>query len=278
MTVATKYKWERVNKQHPCTVCGRHDYDTYCVELNYACCMRPEAERGAIKRAANGGWLHKLTDAPAKYVVPAKVEKPVSIDAPSIWVDCKMRTGEAHLKRLAERLGVSSESVRSIGAVWIPEKNAYGFPMSDARGTIIGIRIRHLDGDKWSWPGSRAGIFVHEGHYGTTLWIVEGATSLSAMLSLGIPNTIGRASCLGQEDIVNEFIKLNRVREVVIVSDDDPHEAGLRGAEKLQKTLKVRSVIVFCCGWKDPRELLLNKGTKEMLESNVAAMIWRQVK
>ena len=240
--------------------------------------MRPEAERGAIKRAANGGWLHKLTDAPAKYVVPAKVEKPVSIDATALHARWLAKTSQEHIDALAVNLGVTVGSLEALGTVWIAEKQCFGFPMRDSRGKIIGIRCRNMASDKWSISGSKSGIFIPQVVKLNTLFVVEGPTSLAAMLSLQIPNTIGRASCLGQESIVNEFIKLNRVREVILVSDDDPHEAGLRGAEKLQETLKVRSVIVMCCGHKDPRALLLANGTKQMLESNVAAMIWRQVK
>ena len=145
-------------------------------------------------------------------------------------------------------------------------------------GRIIGLRIRNSEADKWSWPASKAGIFTTGPHDAKQpLYVCEGPTSLAAMHTMKF-NALGRPSCAGQEDIVNEFIKLNRVREVVICADDDPHEAGMRGAEKLQETLKVRSVIITCCGHKDPRAFLQAGGTREVLENVVRSQIWKQPK
>ncbi len=233
--------------------------------------MRVESDRPL----RNGGYLHKLTDAPVRYDVP-KPAKPVTIDAVKIWRDLNAATKEGDLSRLAFLLGVTLQSLKLIGTVWIASKHAWGFPMRRADGRTIGLRIRNEAADKWSWPGSKAGIFTTGGHDAKQpLYVVEGPTSLAAMDTMQF-SAIGRPSCAGQEDIVNEYIKLNRVREVILVADDDPHESGMKGMEKLQETLKVRSVIITCCGFKDAREGLKAGVTKQVLESIVASQIWHQ--
>jgi hypothetical protein len=281
-----RYKWERVNKRHPCTVCGRTDYDTYCVALNFACCMRPEAEKGAIKRAGNGGWLHKLSDEPAKYVPTEKPEKPVTIDAQAIWDNYRGHTSVSTRTTLAELLGVDPMALVDLGCVNAWDHLAWAFPMRDARASIIGFRLRNAEGDKWSVKGSKAGLFIPKSLYdpeiralppiagGKTLFCVEGPTSCAAMLTMGL-QAIGRPSCLGQESMVNEFIKIRGFREVILVADADPHDAGQRGAEKLQATLRVPSVLIMppC---KDARELLKRAGPDAagILQSIVRSQVW----
>lgn len=269
MTV--KSQWTRVTKKEPCVVCSKCDWCTYS-DIG-SCCMRVESK----VPMKNGGYLHRSNDAktPIKPVARAVTGKPVTIDAVKIWRDLKADTQPCDVERLATLLKVGALNLERVGTVWIATKNAWGFPMRLGDGRIVGFRIRNAAADKWSWPGSKAGIFT-AGPLNPMemLYVVEGPTSLAAILTLGL-SAIGRPSCAGQEDIVNEYIKLNRVRRIVIIADNDPHDAGLKGAGKLQETLHVPSVLMML-PQKDVRAFLIAGGTKQDLENVVRSQIWTQ--
>ena len=102
------------------------------------------------------------------------------------------------------------------------------------------------------------------------LYITEGPTDLAALLSIGLDG-IARASCIGQEDVINQFIRLNHVQRVCIASDaDDP---GQRGADKLQASLKVPSII-FTAPAKDMREAVRNGMTADMVHALTNDTLW----
>ena len=57
--------WKRVSRDEHCPICGKPDWCTVTADGMIACCMRVEAE----KQAANGGWIHSLSDTPSPFVV-----------------------------------------------------------------------------------------------------------------------------------------------------------------------------------------------------------------
>jgi len=207
---------------------------------------------------------------------PAVRYKPVptvTINAAAIWRGWRERTLGMHVQVLAVKLGVSVASLDLLGCCRANEYQAYAFPMRRAGGKIVGLRLRNLAGDQWAVKGSHAGLAIPDLADFLTidpLYVCEGFSDVAAMLTLRLP-AIGRPSCLGCEDMVADFVKLNKVRRVVVVADSDP--PGQRGADKLQQALPVLSTIFTPCR-KDIRDFLLAGGTAKMIENAVRDLLF----
>lgn len=262
-------RWYRVNKKNPCRVCGRIDWCGYSEDA--AICMRRESDTPT----RNGGWLHKSNDSiryvPSPPIKQAIEDKP--IDATGIWFRWSTETIHEKLDQLGEMLGVDTDALKSIGCAWASTHNAWAFPMKDAGGRVIGIRLRNNDGQKWAVKGSHQGLFLPTDYPFTfegTIWIVEGPTDLAAALTLGL-YAIGRAACLGQEQMILDYVRTSKARRVVIVTDND--DPGLRGAAKLQAMLPVLNCI-YVPPVKDVREFLSLGGDRRMIESSIKDLVW----
>lgn len=220
-----------------------------------------------------GGWIHKMSDDLPKYIAPLKVEPEVVIDAGAMWKEWSLSTTSDRLKTFAHKLGVETLALSFLGCVWAPPHHAWAFPMRDPHKRIVGIRLRSESGDKWAVKGSRVGCFyTSKLSINKVLYVLEGPTDTAAALTLGL-TAIGRPSCLGCESQVNDYVRLNKIVEVVIVADNDA--PGLRGAEKLQASLRVPS-----CLWippvKDLREFAASGGDAVMIQSMIKNLIWTQ--
>lgn len=261
--------WMKVNKNAPCQRCKKPDWCTYSQDS--ICCMRVQSD----KPSKNGGWMHNRDDSHDEYLPSIKPEPQVTIDAHAMWKEWLPFTENSRLKGFANKLGVEPLALKYLGCVWAAPYNAWAFPMRDARGRIVGIRLRSEDGDKWAVKGSRAGCFFTTKLYmKETLFIVEGPTDCAAAMSMEL-TVIGRPSCLGCEIQIYEYIRLNKVREAVIVADNDA--PGLRGAEKLQASMKVPS-----CIWippsKDIREFYSLGGDVQTIEAMIRNLVWHTLK
>lgn len=262
-------QWLRVNKKHPCKVCGRQDWCTYTD--SGSCCMRVKSE----VPMRNGGWLHRL-DNPIPYFQPIrKAIEDRSIDASGIFRTWANNTDTQKLNEFGVSLGVDTDALMSIGCAWATPYSAWAFPMKQADGRVIGIRLRNEAGDKWAVKGSKSGLFVPETYpidFDGTLWLTEGPTDLAAALSLGL-FSIGRPACLGQESLILNYLRLINARRLVIITDND--EPGIRGAEKLQSQLPILS-----CVWpppcKDIREYLCLGGNRTMIEASIKDLVWQK--
>ena len=128
-------------------------------------------------------------------------------------------------------LGVDTDCLKAIGCAW-SSLNAWAFPMRDQNENVIGIRLRNDQGDKWAVKGSKSGLFI-PGEYSWfpdgICYLVEGPTDLAAAMTIGL-RAFGRAACLGQETMILDYIRRNRIERLVIVTDND--DPGIRGAEK----------------------------------------------
>lgn len=105
-----------------------------------------------------------------------------------------------------------------------------------------------------------------------TLYLVEGPTDLAAAMTLGL-FAIGRPSCIGNEQMIIEYVKRINARRMVIICDND--DPGLRGAAKLQGMLPVLSCI-YVPPTKDIREFLNRGGDRRMIESSIRDLVWTQ--
>jgi DNA primase len=143
---------------------------------------------------------------------------------------------------LALALGVSAESLRRLSVGWSPKHRAWSFPMSNAAGDVLGIRLRLPGGRKLSVKGGKEGLFLPEGiDAGGPLLVCEGPTDTAALLDLGF-NVVGRPSCTGGVKLLVELVRKHRPEGVVIVADADA--PGQRGAERLAAVLLAYSASV----------------------------------
>lgn len=255
--------WIRVTRADPCPIC--HKPDWCCVGTQFVNCMRIESS----KRCINGGFLHSLGDQTKLRPLPPKADKAPTIDAAAI-----MRTfpsAPCFIERLATGLGVNMTALLALGCAWAAPHNAYAFPMKAATGETIGIRLRDMNGAKWAVKGSRAGLFYAEGESRTVL-VLEGPTDTAAAMTIGL-SAIGRPSCIGGEALVVQLLRRKKAARAVIVSDND--SPGYQGAERLQSTLPVPSVILVPPA-KDLRASVKAGLTAQLIESLTSSLIWTQ--
>ncbi|WP_372721562.1 toprim domain-containing protein [Novipirellula sp.] len=222
-------------------------------------------------------WLaewHGLAGKPSKRLEPRPVVGSIRLDrVPSPTPDafnelatrCHSKMKPAWFVRLADRLNLPAETLAQLRVGWYAEKNATTWPMVDAKGLVIGIRLRCLETNrKWSVRGGRAGLFVPVGlpKCPDRLFVCEGPTDTAAVLSMGLP-VIGRASCTGSVVMECETVRRFKPCECVVIADRD--DAGRRGAESLAVGLLTccRSVRVIVPPepWGDVREWIARGGT-----------------
>lgn len=261
-----KYQWFRVTKKRRCEICEKPDYCTYCPELKMVLCMRIESDRPSKNQL--GGWLHKTEDdwtpPPPRREVYRK-----PLNTMGMWAKWERDTDHFHLDGFAMSLGVTTESLRSIGTAWADR--AWGFQMKDENEKVIGIRLRSETGQKWAVKGSRSGLFIPTGNADQTMMIMEGPTDTAAALSLGV-FAIGRPSCQGCEEMTNAFVWNKRIKRVIICADNDG--PGMRGAVKLQSTLTVSNCL-FVPPAKDLRAFIGLGGDADTLQSMLRDLVWK---
>lgn len=224
-------------------------------------------------------WFDDANDRPAMSYRRIEVAPRPTIDAEKVMFDIydsKEHTCEA-VKDLAVTLGVTYEALSLLACGYSGEHKAFAFPMWDGSGRIIGIRLRDSNGRKWAVTGSRQGIFSTP-RFGdpkhNTVFIAEGPTDTAAVLSMGLP-AIGRPSCNACIAYTLAQIARDEFRRAVIITDND--DPGIKGAMALQAELNIPSCILVPPA-KDIREFYTAGGTRELLESIVNQLTWKQPK
>ncbi len=257
--------WTRVTKKDPCPVCKKDSW--CCVGQYWVNCMRVPGTRAA----ANGGYLHPIGEfkPQAEKLVQFSARKP-SINATALVREWKKACPTRDITILA--LCLSAWSLRELGVCWAPPHSAWAFPMTDAYGSTVGIRLRGDDGRKWAVRGSRQGMFMGRGGAQETVWVTEGPTDAAAGLELGL-FTIGRPSCRGCINDICTAIRRADSRRAVILSDND--SPGHDGALQLADSLHIPSAVV-CCPAKDLRRFVTQGGTSVMLEALLTGQTWKQ--
>lgn len=259
-------KMERVTKENLCPVCQKADWCLVAADGSAAICQR--VEQGSIKRCGEAGWLHIFSDAgrsrsgwPTRSIA---IPQPPAKEFPSLAKRYQGLLKEEQLAGLANNLGVSAVSLKRLGVGW--DYSGFSFPMSDASGRIIGIRIRYPSGIKAAERGSKQGLFIPNELPAEGLMLVcEGPTDAAAALDLGFA-AAGRPSCNGS---VRMLATLAKGRDVVIVGDSDT--PGRKGAEALASELVLRCPTVRIIfppkGIKDLRQWKANGLKREQLLS-----------
>ena len=250
--------WQRVTRRRLCPVCGKPDWCMYSGDLDAptaAICARVESP----KRCGEAGWLHKLRDDPLRPATRTRrLAVPTKPPAETLIVDFGGFARQYHLaavpdvlRRFGEELGVSALSLRRLVVGWSARHGGWSFPMSDAAGNVVGIRLRLPNGRKLAVKGGREGVFLPEGltsphpnplpkGEGTkgeiplakgegTGWLLvcEGPTDTAALLDLGF-SAVGRPSCTGGTRHLVSLLRRLAVPEVVIVADGDAPDSAER--------------------------------------------------
>lgn len=170
-------------------------------------------------------------------VPPLPVQEECTIDWESGVLKCEQAMAPHQWEFMVKDLQLPQDSLRAFRMGWSQLKGAYTFPMHDANGKVIGVRLRYPNGRKLSVKGSRSGLFLHDADCSHGLLLVaEGPTDAAALHSLGY-NVVGRPSCNGGTKYLYDFV--NWRHQVVLIPDKD--KPGIDGAESVVKTLKVKT-------------------------------------
>jgi phage/plasmid primase-like uncharacterized protein len=174
------------------------------------------------------------------------------------------------LATCAAWLGLPADPLRRLGVGWSPSHQATTWPMRDAYGNVIGIRLRcPKTARKWALPGSSAGLIFDVDAVMESLdrlWVVEGPTDAAALLSIGL-DAVGVPSAGGSADLLVALARRVRPREIVIVADGD--EAGQRGALRLRDALLIVAPVRMVSppvGIKDPRAWVCSGADRASIE------------
>lgn len=189
-------------------------------------CMRIESDK-----PSNGGWIHRLNGS-ATLPLKRKSKTKATVDLEKLALQYQRAVEPDELDKFAASLGVDVDALRRL-SVGIEVCGNWTFPMREADGSIIGIRIRSITGaNKWSVKGGRNGLFLPlELSATATLFIAEGPTDCAALLTVAL-DAIARPDCTGGVSLLREYCKR---RDVVLAADAD--EQGRKGAESLARKL-----------------------------------------
>jgi len=262
----------RVDRANKCPIC---DHDTWCLlGRSVVICMRVVSDKPKPFKGGETGYIHQYPDGKVFRPAPVKREKIPVINTRKVLADWARAYPNNRLSVLAHHLGVSIRSLEELECqVAGGYINTWAFPMKDGYGNYIGIRVRNLSGNKWAVTGSQAGIFVPIVKPQPRMLVVEGPTDTAAGLTLGF-YTVGRPSCSGGVPHIVDHVRKQRIREVVVVSDNDG--PGIKGATDLQQWLPVPSCVLLL-PTKDLREFR-RFGDKSTIDSMIKELVWTQPK
>lgn len=260
--------WLRVSRDRPCPICGKTDWCLVAADGTAAICPRTESPN----RAGDAGFLHRLTDPPARMVrvrrVAARVPPP---DLTALAAACHRVATPDRLSVLATTLGLRPESLAAFQVGWDAGRSAWTFPMTDpVTGRVTNLRLRTPGGRKFGVAGGKDALFLPTTPPGLddVLLVAEGPTDAAAAHGLGFLGAVGRPSCTGGTRHLVNLARLRRPPAVVLVADGD--EPGRRGADALAAALlpyaRAVTVIAPQAGFKDLRDWVAGGATRADLE------------
>lgn len=267
----------RVSARVRCPCCKKHDW--CLIGKDVVICMRVASGRAKSFADGSMGWLHDREGGELPALPPKRVPPP-TFDSAKLLKKWAVDYGYQSLTYLAKTLGVSPESLERLGCVKAPQHATWAFPMYDGKGYIIGIRLRHENGRKWCEPGSHNGLFIPNWKPDKHIAIVEGPTDCAAALTLGL-YAIGRPSCNGGVNLINDFIHEHRIQRATIVADVDGDRVingttvnpGIQGAINLGELLKIPTRCVTLPA-KDVREFVTSGGTLAEFNAVSEQNVW----
>lgn len=230
--IRSYHGWLRVSKLNPCPVCGSFDWCLVSEDGSAAIC--PRTSDGAHRDLGDAGFLHRIDPSRGGgrhgRMVRLKLREPNGpqnhIAAMSEYFVRSVTL--ADIDRFADGLGLTPASLRRLQVGWSITHRAWSFPMRDANGTVVGLRLRSENGRKFSVSGGHHGLHVPTGLGNPEqLLLAEGPTDCAAMLDLGFA-AVGRPSCTGATEITIELARKLRPKLAVIMADNDPPKTGGR--------------------------------------------------
>ena len=258
--------------------------DSWCIYgKDVSICMRVPNDRPKSFSDGSIGYLH-ARDGGELPKLALKDKVPVDFSSRKTLEKWRVDYGFTSLVYLARELSVSVESLEQLGCAKSPQSRVWGFPMSDGKGYVIGIRLRHEDGRKWCNPGGHNGLFIPKGTPQKEITITEGPTDCAAALTLGL-YAIGRFNCCGGVHMIREFIHENKIVRATIIADvDDDREIngatvnpGIQGAVGLAGLLSIPTRIVTL-PTKDMRSFLQAGGNAATFASIANQLVWHTQK
>lgn len=250
--------WQRVTKRNPCPVCGKPDWCMVSADGSVVIC--PRTPEGAEREMPDAGYLHRLSEKRTPHHRSMPVSRQFDVDRID-WLTrnnvFQSALSRDRLERCAWSLGVSPSSLKQMRAGFCTREPALTFPMFNAAGSIVGIRLRiKRNGTKrqMSVRGGHEGIFTPRGFSASSpLLICEGPTDTAAMIDLGF-DTIGRPSCRGATEIIATWLRAHWYHKVIVIADRDG--PGMEGATALKNRINhlAASVRVVTPPAKDARE------------------------
>lgn len=141
------------------------------------------------------------------------------IDWDNIWSVYRKTIAPMSLSIFAEKTGTDPMALCMMDCHWASDFMAWLFPMRNAKSEIIGIRIINEIGHSWVAKSSRNGLYIPNDHLGDKpTYFVQGALEAAKALSHG-KQVIGMAE--GCEEMAKEYVKINNIKNAVIVANDD---------------------------------------------------------
>ena len=185
-----------------------------------------------IKPAKQEGHIYHFMDPlSATRPVSLRTSKPVAKKTPEQWqqiADSHRHHLGNEIETLADKLGVSIESLHRIHTGFDSRLNQYTFPERNGRGDIVGIATRRHDDSKRSIPGSSRAITVPDGwsEFDTPILLVEGASDTAAAITLGIA-ALGRPGArAGIDHLADLLADIPHNRPIVVVGERDQKPDG----------------------------------------------------
>jgi hypothetical protein len=231
----------------------------------------PRVPDGAARWLGEAGYLHHLTNTPAvpEYYKDYAEPEP-TIDAAAIASQCSAALTGENLHTTAVNLGVTQGALLAMDMGWHEQYKAHTFPMCNANGDAIGIRLRDpVTGRKWAIRGSRSGLFLAAQAYtiGGQLVVCEGPTDTAAALSLKLM-AVGRPFCRGGTEYILSLVRQLHCAVVIVADIDGP---GVDGAYSLADALfgAAVGIKVIRPRAKDMREWVRGGCSREMFDAVV---------
>lgn len=252
----TRKKPKHVSHKCPCPICGRPDWCLLGEQVVF--CMRvPSA-----KQTKGGAYIHPIKTDRRTY----EKARPIASKTYRDWSAFMqaVRTSNNSYRNFASiQLGLQPNALQPIGASWFAKENAVAFPMYNERYTMVGIRLRGLDGRKWAVKGSTNGLFMDAYRmirYDQIdrLVVCEGPTDTATAIIMGYV-AIGKACVSTNHDMIEKIVVDKKVQSVTVVVDNDKNGVGIEWSTKLAMQLKAQcSVALFQPPCKDLRDYYTN--------------------
>lgn len=224
-------KATRTRRGQVCPVCGH--FDNHCLRMDDdSAALCPKADgTGSVKKYGEYGYLYILSPGLQSNdaCLPPVKRKPERTDQEmddlwrprvKLWCD----RGRSEIGRLAMALGVSTDSLRHLGAGW--DGKAWTFPERNGGGLIVGVSRRFEDGSKRCAVGSRRGLTYGDGWRAAAgpVLIVEGASDVAAGITLGL-SVAGRPSNVGGLTMLVGLLG-NQQSKILVIGERDRKPDG----------------------------------------------------